>query len=390
MSHGEEKIYGASTFFVYPARVPEGVGRKAGPQVSERSRQNSGTTEVRDAHRFSPERLQAWLEAHVEGFAGPLSIEQFRGGQSNPTYKLVTPARSYVLRRKPPGKLLPGAHAVDREYRVITALGGQGFPVARSYGLCLDEEVIGTPFYVMEMVEGRIFWDVAFPEVSAAERPAYFDAMNAVIAALHRIDPEAAGLGDYGKPGNYFSRQIGRWSKQYQEDVEAGRVAAMDRLAEWLPANIPPDEPRPRVIHGDFRCDNMIFHGSEPRVLAVLDWELSTLGHPLADFSYHLMMYRMPSGITTGLVGLDLPALNIPSEADYVAAYCRRTGREAIPDLDFYMAFNLFRLAGIVHGIKGRVARGTASSAHAATMAASLEPLAELAWAQAVKVGARG
>ena len=202
-----------------------------------------------------------------------------------------------MLRRKPPGKLLPGAHAVDREYRVITALAGQGFPVARSYGLCLDEAVIGTPFYVMEMVEGRIFWEPTFPEVSRDERPAYFDAMNATIAALHRIDPEAAGLGDYGKPGNYFARQIGRWSKQYQEDVEAGRVAAMDRLAEWLPENIPPDEPQARIIHGDFRCDNMIFHASEPRVLAVLDWELSTLGHPLADFSYHLMMYRMPDAL---------------------------------------------------------------------------------------------
>ncbi len=351
----------------------------------DRSAQNSGTGAVRDAHRFDVARLEAWLAREVEGFAGPLRVEQFKGGQSNPTYKLITPARSYVLRRKPPGRLLPGAHAVDREYRVITALGAEGFPVARTYGLCLDEEVVGTPFYVMEMVEGRIFWDPAFREVGKAERPAYFDAMNAAIAALHQIDPEAAGLGDYGKPGNYFARQIGRWSKQYAEDVDAGRVAAMDRLSEWLPANIPPDEPRPRIIHGDFRCDNMIFDASEPRVLAVLDWELSTLGHPLADFSYHLMMYLMPDA----LAGRDLAALNIPGEADYVAAYCRRTGRDAIPDLDFYMAFNLFRLAGIVHGIKGRMVRGTASSAHAGEMAARLEPLAELAWAQAVKAGAR-
>ncbi|HEV2817369.1 MAG TPA: phosphotransferase [Allosphingosinicella sp.] len=354
-------------------------------RTSDRRVQNSGTGAVREGHRFDEARLGAWLAEHVADFAGPLTVEQFRGGQSNPTYKLVTRGRAYVLRRKPPGRLLPGAHAVDREYRVITALGAQGFPVARSYGLCLDEAVIGTPFYVMEMVEGRIFWDAAFPEVSRTERPAYFDAMNGAIAALHRIDPEAAGLGDYGKPGNYFERQIARWSRQYREDVEAGRVAAMDRLAEWLPDNIPPDEPQARIIHGDFRCDNMVFHASEPRVLAVLDWELSTLGHPLADFSYHLMMYRMPEA----LAGRDLARLNIPSEADYVAAYCRRTGREGIPDMDFYMAFNLFRLAGIVHGIKGRLARGTAASAHAAEMAARLEPLADLAWEQAVKAGAR-
>jgi aminoglycoside phosphotransferase (APT) family kinase protein len=238
------------------------------------------------------------------------------------------------------------------------------------------------------MVEGRIFWEPTFPEVPAEDRPAYFDAMNATQAALHLIDPEAAGLGDYGKPGNYFARQIGRWSKQYIEDAEAGRIAAMDRLAQWLPQNIPADEPRPRVIHGDFRCDNMIFHPSEPRVLAVLDWELSTLGHPLADFSYHLMMYRLPHGMSSGLAGLDLRALNIPSEADYVAAYCRRTGRDGIPDLDFYMAFNLFRLAGILHGIKGRYVRGNASSAHAAAMIEGLEPLANLAWEQAVKAGA--
>jgi aminoglycoside phosphotransferase (APT) family kinase protein len=353
--------------------------------MTDRSVQNSGTSAVREAHRFDAGGLEAWLAEHVADFAGPLRIEQFKGGQSNPTYKLITPSRTYVLRRKPPGKLLPGAHAVDREYRVITALGAQGFPVARSYGLCLDETVIGTPFYVMEMIEGRIFWDPAFPEVGRDERPAYFDAMNAAIAALHRIDPDAAGLGDYGKPGNYFARQIGRWSRQYHEDVEAGRVAAMDRLAEWLPENIPPDEPQARIIHGDFRCDNMIFDATAPRVLAVLDWELSTLGHPLADFSYHLMMYRMPDA----LAGRDLAKLNIPAEDEYVAAYCRRTGREGIADMDFYMAFNLFRLAGIVHGIKGRLARGTAASAHAAEMAARREPRADLAWAQAVKAGAR-
>ena len=351
----------------------------------DRAEQNSGTGDVRPAHRFDVARLEAWLEREVEGFAGPLRVEQFKGGQSNPTYKLITPRQAYVLRRKPPGPLLPGAHAVDREYRVITALRSQGFPVARTYALCLDEEVIGTAFYVMEMVEGRIFWEAALPQVPTEQRPAYFDAMNATIAALHGIDPAAAGLADYGKPGNYFARQIARWSKQYAQDVDAGRVPAMDRLVEWLPANIPADELGPRIIHGDFRCDNMIFHPERPEVLAVLDWELSTLGHPLADFSYHLMMYRLPEALAEA----DLEALNIPSEDEYVAAYCRRTGRGGIADLDFYMAFNLFRLAGIVHGIKGRLARGTAASAHAAEMAKRLEPLADLAWAQAQKADAR-
>jgi aminoglycoside phosphotransferase (APT) family kinase protein len=354
-----------------------------------RAAQNSGTIPVREAHRFDPARLEGWMRAHVDGYAGPLSVEQFKGGQSNPTYKLVTPTRAYVLRRKPPGKLLPGAHAVDREYRVISALHRQGFPVARPFGLCEDETVIGTPFYLMKMVEGRIFWEADLPEIGRDERPAYFDAMNAAIATLHSIDPEAAGLGDYGKPGNYFARQIARWSKQYLGDEAAGRLAAMDRLVEWLPANIPASEDESRIIHGDYRCDNMIFHPTEPRVLAVLDWELSTLGHPLADFSYHLMMYRMPAGITAGLADLDLAERNIPSEADYVAAYCRRTGRDGIPDLDFYMAFNLFRLAGIIHGIKGRIARGTAASAHAEAAVAGLPGLADLAWTQAAKAGGR-
>jgi aminoglycoside phosphotransferase (APT) family kinase protein len=354
-----------------------------------RSEQNSGTVPVREAHRFDRSRLEQWLGANVPGFAGPLTVEQFKGGQSNPTYKLVTPTRSYVLRRKPPGKLLAGAHAVDREYRVISALGAQGFPVPEALGLYEEEDVIGTPFYVMAMVEGRIFWEASFPEVPTGERTLYFDAMNATIADLHSIDPEAAGLGDYGKPGNYFERQIGRWSKQYLGDAEAGRIPAMDRLVDWLPANIPPDDQQARIIHGDYRCDNMIFHPSEPRVVAVLDWELSTLGHPLADFSYHLMMYRMPPGITAGLAGLDLQALNIPSETDYVAAYCRRTERADIPDLDFYIAFNMFRLCAILHGIKGRVTRGTAASAHAEAAVSGLPAFAELAWEQARRAGAK-
>jgi len=349
----------------------------------------SGTGEVREGMRFDAARLEAWLRQEVPGLRGPFAVEQFRGGQSNPTYKLAGPDGAYVLRRKPPGKLLPGAHAVDREYRVLAALGAEGFPVPRVHGLCLDEDVIGTPFYVMDLVDGRIFWDTTFPEVRREERPLYFDAMNATIARLHSIDPEAVGLGDYGRPGNYFERQIARWSKQYLGDVEAGRVPAMDRLVEWLPAHIPPgagDESR--IIHGDFRCDNMIFHPAESKVAAVLDWELSTLGHPLADFTYHLMVYRMPAGVATGLAGRDLAALNIPSEDEYVAAYCRRTGRDGIPDIDFYMAFNMFRLAAIVHGIKGRLARGSASSAEAGRMASRLEPLADLAWAQALRAPA--
>ncbi len=348
----------------------------------DRSSENSGTGEVRNAHRFDIEPLAQWMETHVSNYAGPLSIEQFKGGQSNPTYRLVTPDRAYVLRRKPPGKLLAGAHAVEREHRVISALGRSGFPVPATYGLCEDESVIGTPFYVMEMVEGRIFWEPSFPQVPDGDRAAYFDAMNMAIAQLHMIDPSAIGLGDYGKPGNYFERQVARWSSQYLGDVEAGRVPAMDRLVEWLPANIPPGEDEARIIHGDFRCDNMIFHPDEPRVIAVLDWELSTLGHPLADFAYHLMIYRMPASMKLGLAGLDLATLGIPSVEEYVAAYCRRTGRSGIPHLDFYVAFNMFRLAAILHGIRGRIARGNASSEHAVKTAAALEPLADLAWTQ--------
>ena len=338
----------------------------------------TGTKEVAESHRFDEAALARWMEANVEGYEGPLEVRQFKGGQSNPTYQLVTPKKKYVMRRKPPGKLLPSAHAVDREFRVISALYPLGFPVARPYGLCTDEGVIGTMFYVMDMVEGRVFWNNAFPEVSREDRPAYFDAMNAAMAQLHSFDPEAIGLGDYGKPGNYFARQIGRWSKQYLADDLAGRNEDMDALVAWLPENIPPGE-ESGVVHGDFRCDNMIFHPSEPRVLAVLDWELSTLGHPLADFAYHTMMYRMPATIVPGLDGADLAALNIPTEQEYVATYCARTGRDGIPNYEFYIAFNLFRLAAIFHGIKGRVMRGTAASAQAAERAKSFPMLARMA-----------
>lgn len=340
---------------------------------------NAGTTAVRAGHELDAGALSRWMDDHVERFAGPLTMEQFKGGQSNPTYKLITPRRTYVLRRKPPGNIIKGAHAVEREARVLQALGATGYPVAHVYGLCTDDSVIGSWFFVMEMVEGRIFWDATFPDVAREERAGYFDAMNATIAALHQIDPAAIGLGDYGKPGNYFERQIARWSRQYREDPDAGRDAGMDRLVEWLPAHIPAGDGS-GIVHGDFRCDNMIFHPTEPRILAVLDWELSTLGHPLADFSYHAMMYRMPPDIVAGLGGADLAALGIPSEQDYVDLYCARVGRAPIPAADyaFYVAFNFFRLAAIFHGIKGRVIRGTAASDHARERAESFSRLVAL------------
>lgn len=349
---------------------------------------NAGTTPVRAGFELDEAALSGWMETHVQGFQGPLTIEQFKGGQSNPTYKLITPKRAYVLRRKPPGQLLKGAHAVEREAEVLSKLGAVGFPVAHVYGLCTDDNVIGSWFYVMEMVEGRIFWDCTVPHVSNAERAALFDAMNATIAQLHGIDYQAAGLQDYGKPGNYFQRQIARWSRQYREDVDAGRDEKMDKMIDWLEANIPPGD-ESSVVHGDFRIDNMIFHPSEPRVIAVLDWELSTLGHPGADFAYHAMMFRMPPDIVAGLLGADIQALGIPSEEDYLAAYCQRTGRASMPGYDFYIAFNFFRLAAIFHGIKGRVMRGTAASAQAKERVTKLPTLIDLAWQQAQRAGAR-
>jgi aminoglycoside phosphotransferase (APT) family kinase protein len=343
---------------------------------------NSGTVPVRDGHRINEDALAEWMFRHIDGFSGPLSVSQFSGGQSNPTYRIDTPERAYVLRRKPSGPLLKGAHAIEREAAVLTALGETGFPVAHVYRLCEDNAVIGTPFYVMEMVEGRVFWDATLPEIAREDRPAYFDAMNATIAQLHRVDYRAAGLANYGKPGNYFARQIRRWSRQYLEDPDAGREPAMDQLIEWLPNHIPPGD-ETVLVHGDFRLDNMIFHQTEPRILAVLDWELSTLGHPLADFAYHTMMYHMPAHIVAGLQGADLAALNIPDEADYVADYCRRTGRDTIESYRFYIAFNFFRLAAIFHGIRGRVLRGNASSAQAADRAKAFPELAHIAWEHA-------
>ena len=322
--------------------------------------------------------LERFMAANVAGFAGPLTVAQFKGGQSNPTYRLDTPNALYVLRKKPPGPLLKGAHDVLREARVLRALAGTAVPVPPVVASSDDESVIGSAFFIMALVEGRIFWDTAFRDLPKADRAAHFDAMNATIAALHQISPVAVGLGDYGRPGNYFERQIGRWSKQYVEDVDGGRDPNMDALVEWLPTAIPPGE-ESAIVHGDFRSDNLIFHPQEPRIIAVLDWELSTLGHPLADFAYHCLMYRIPSEVVAGLGGQDPAALGLPSEADYIAAYCARTGRDGIPSYDFYAAFNLFRLAAIFHGIAGRVARGNASSAHARQRAEQFPQLAALA-----------
>ncbi len=346
----------------------------------------SGTSAVRESHRFDVERLKGWLEENVAEFRGPLTVEQFKGGQSNPTYKLVTPSKSYVMRRKPPGTTLQGAHAVDREARVLRALEPTGFSVPHVYGLCTDDQVIGTWFYVMDCVTGRNVWDATFPQVKREERPRYLDAMNETIAQLHSIDFRKIGLADFSKTGHYLERQIGRWTKQYLTDAGAGRDPHLDRLIEWLPAHIPASD-ETALIHGDFRVDNLVFHPTESRVVAVLDWELSTLGHPLADFANHVMMYRMPPMLIAGLLGADLESLNIPSESEYVAAYCHRTGRNGIADLDFFIAFSLFRLAAIVHGIKGRLIRGNASSAYAEKMVAALPVIAQRAWEQAL--GAR-
>jgi aminoglycoside phosphotransferase (APT) family kinase protein len=334
----------------------------------------SGTKPVEERHRIDEAKLLAWLQAHVEGFSGPLEVRQFKGGQSNPTYQLVTPSQKYVLRRKPPGKLLPSAHAVDREYRVISALHPTGFPVARPYGLCTDESVIGTIFYVMDNVEGRILWDGALPDYAPQERRAIYQAKIKTLAQLHRTDVDAVGLSDFGKPGNYFARQIDRWTKQYLASVTQD-IDAMDRLIEWLPSTAPADD-QTAVVHGDYRLDNMILHPTEPRVIAVLDWELSTLGNPLADFTYLLMNWAMPSEQRGGLADLDLNAHGIPTVEETVALYCAETGRAGIPNTDWYFAYNLFRLAAICQGIAGRVRDGTAASPQAVLMGERVPMLA--------------
>ncbi len=342
----------------------------------------SGTKDAAPALALDGARLEYYLAANVKDFAGPLSVKQFKGGQSNPTYLLETPARRYVLRRKPPGKLLPSAHAVDREFRVISALHRQNFPVAEPLAFCADDSVVGTPFYVMGCVDGRVFWEPQMPDSNPAERAAVYDAMNAAIARLHTFDPGQIGLGDFGKGENYVARQVERWSKQYRAS-ETEKIDAMERLIEWLPRHIPPGGPV-RLVHGDYRLDNLIVARDAPKVLAVLDWELSTLGDPLADFSYHLMAWHMPhsesAAGTASLVGHDLTALGIPSMADYVDLYVERTGLDPRPALPVYLAYNFFRIAAILQGIIGRVRDGTATSEFAPAKAELIRPLADKAW----------
>ncbi len=359
--------------------------------ASEESRQEkfSGTKDVAANLRFEAQKLENYMLDHVAGFRAPVSVRQFKGGQSNPTYEITSPSGRYVLRRKPPGVLLPSAHAVDREFRVISALHRAGYPVPKPYCLCADETIAGTMFYIMEKVEGRILWEGLLPGMTAKERGAIYDAMNEGIARLHLLDYQKLDLADFGRPGNYFARQITRWTKQYQMS-ETETIEAMNRLIDWLPANIPAGD-EVSIVHGDYRLDNMILHPGRPEILAVLDWELSTLGHPLGDFMYHAMQWVLPADPDSDVKGLlesDLPALGIPSQADYIAAYCRRVGRDKIDNPDFYFAYNFFRLAGILQGIVGRVRDGTAASEHAEANAARVRPLAEAGWFHAQKAGA--
>ena len=359
---------------------PDPADAQADPQAT-----FSGTREVDPRYALDEGRLGEWLAAHVEGYAGPLAVRQFKGGQSNPTYELTTPGRTYVLRRKPPGTLLASAHAVDREFRVISALHAQGYPVARPWALCVDDAVIGSMFYVMDKVEGRVLWDLKLPGLSPDQRRAIYDAQVDALAALHAFDPAAIGLGDYGRPGNYFERQVGRWTKQYRAS-EIEPIAAMDRLIEFLPATLPPEGPA-RIVHGDFRLDNLILAPDAPEVRAVLDWELSTLGDPMADFSYLLIAWVIPATARNGLAGADIAALGIPTVEQMVERYAGLTGA-APADLDWLFAYNLFRLAAICQGIAGRVRDGTAASAHARTMAAQVPMLAAGALSFAKKAGA--
>jgi aminoglycoside phosphotransferase (APT) family kinase protein len=351
-------------------------------EIDDRQEKFSGTKDVVEAYRFDVKKLEAYLAERIEGFQTPLEVRQFKGGQSNPTYQLITPNRKYVLRRKPPGKLLPSAHAVDREFRVIAALHRQDFPVPEPVAYCDDPEIVGTAFFVMGFVDGRVFWEPHLPASNPAERAAIYDAANATIARLHSFDPTAIGLADFGRGENYVARQVERWSKQYRTS-QTDDIADMERLIAWLPRNLPPAGPV-RLVHGDFRLDNAIVAADAPRILAVLDWELSTLGDPLADFTYHLMKWHMPetdTGASTGsLLGHDLAALGIPAMSDYVDAYVTRTGLDPRPHLPVYLAYNFFRIAAIYQGIVGRVRDGTATSEYAPAKALMVRPLAATAW----------
>jgi aminoglycoside phosphotransferase (APT) family kinase protein len=346
----------------------------------------SGTVAPEGADILDEGKLTAWMEAHVEGFTGPLSQSKFAGGQSNPTYKISAPSGNYVLRRKPYGKLLPSAHAVDREYKVQAGLHKMGFPVARQYGLCTDDDVIGSWFYVMAMVEGHTIWNGAMPGSTPENRRATYESMIDTLASLHNVDVEAAGLSDYGKPGNYFERQVGRWTKQYRL-AETEVMDEMERLIVFLSTSIP-GQTRTSIVHGDYRIDNMIYAHDRPKILAVLDWELSTLGDPLADFTYVAMAWVTENGGRSGVMDLDRAALGIPELDAMVARYCAATNRDGVPDMNWYFAYNFFRLAGIIQGIKKRVIEGTASSQHAKDMSERVRPLAETAWQFAQKAGA--
>jgi aminoglycoside phosphotransferase (APT) family kinase protein len=346
----------------------------------------SGTVVPEGADRVDEAKLSAWMDANVAGFKGPVEVLKFAGGQSNPTYRINAQSGSYVLRRKPLGPLLPSAHAVDREYRVIAGLHPTGYPVAKPYGLCTDDTVLGSWFYIMDMVEGRTIWDGAMPGSNPAERRATYEAMIDTLAALHNVDVEKAGLSDYGKPGNYFERQIGRWTKQYRL-AETEVMPEMERLIEWLPRSLPMQD-RVSVVHGDYRIDNMIFDAAAPKVVAVLDWELSTLGDPLADFTYVAMAWVTDNGGRSGIQDIDRESLGIPELDEMVTRYCAATGRDGVPDMNWYFAYNFFRLAGIIQGIKKRVIDGTANSAHAKDMSERVFPLASAAWEFAVKAGA--
>jgi aminoglycoside phosphotransferase (APT) family kinase protein len=341
----------------------------------------AGTIPVRDAHAFDVSRLAQYLEGTIPDAASGIRVQQFKGGQSNPTYLLETRAGQYVMRRKPPGMLLPSAHAVDREFRIISALHGSEVPVPKPICFCADESVVGTPFYLMEYVAGRIFWSAELTGLTPPERHAVYDEMNRVIAALHSIDPRSIGLGDFGRHEGYVARQIDRWTKQYRAS-ETERIEAMEQLIGWLPDHVPPDEPC-HIAHGDYRIENLIFDAHELRIRAVIDWELATLGHALSDFAYNCMPWRMPRELRKGLSGLDLGALGIPEESEYLRWYCERTGRASIPGFDFYIAFNLFRLASILQGVAARARAGNASSLRAAETGRLTRPVAELGWEQA-------